>query len=90
MLVALIMRSSDWWDRDGGEVENGTGSSSDCWNRYGGEETEETVENGTGSGGKETEETVERGIASDGQPWTLADIKSYTPPRPRYRYYAKP
>ena len=84
------MHSSDWWNRDGGEVEKGTGSSSDWWNRDGGEETEETVENGTGSGGKETEETVEKGIASDGQPWTLEDIKSYRPPRPRYRYYAKP
>ena len=84
------MHSSDWWNRDGGELEKGTGSSSDCWNRYGGEETEETVENGTGSGGKETEETVEKGIASDGQPWTLEDITSYRPRRPRYRYYAKP
>ena len=64
--------------------------SSDWWNRDGGEETEETVENVTGSGGKETEETVERGIASDGQPWTLEDITSYRPRRTRYRYYAKP
>ena len=95
------MHSSDWWVSDGGK-ETATASHSSDWrgsnggeetareHGSGGEETEETVEKGIGSGGEETEETVEKGIASDGQPWTLEDITSYRPRRPRYRYYAKP